>query len=129
VPLPLISRVAPAHSIITGCVVSVEAFFVGLVLAFWKKRDQFTYGFAEVVFGLFSIGAITYFLWDKPGLSKFVGIGSGLYVVSWGMGNFADAALEKFKAESVQLSLTVSNVEVALLKVSQADLVPPPAGK
>jgi hypothetical protein len=119
----LISRVAPAHLFITVSIVTVIAFIAGIVITVWKKRQQFTYGITEVVFGLFSIAAITYFLWDKPELSKFVGIGSALYVVSRGMGNVADAAMAELKAKRIQISATISNGEKVIVNVSEADVV------
>jgi hypothetical protein len=119
----LLSRAAPENLEITVGIITITAFLVGWVLTVWKKLQQFTYGIAEVVFGLFSIAAISYFLWEKPELSKFIGMGSGLYVVSRGMGNFWDAAVTKLKANKVQVAVTVSSGGTALLAVSESDLV------
>lgn len=119
----LISHAAPENLDVTVLVITCVAFIIGWVLTVWKRVQQFTYGIAEIVFGLFSIAAITYFLWEKPELSKFVGIGSGLYVVSRGMGNFWDAAIAELKAKRVQVAVTVSTGTTALLTVSESDLV------
>jgi hypothetical protein len=120
----LISTAAPENLGVTVTVITVSAFVIGWLLTFWKKRQLFTYGIAEIVFGLFSIAGISYFLWDKPELSKFVGLGSALYVVSRGMGNFWDATVDEIKSKKIQVTVTVSSGGTALLNVSETDLIP-----
>jgi hypothetical protein len=117
----LISRAAPAHLGITAFIVSFMAFVVGSILAGWKRRAPLTYGIAEAVFGVFSVASATYLLWDKP--AKFVGIGSGLYVISRGIDNFLNGAIEEIKKKRIQITLTLSNRGLPIWTVSESDLL------
>ena len=92
---PLFSSWAPTHLEVFATAVTALAFLVGIVFATWKRRQLFTYGIAEIAFGSLSVLEIMLHLWPEVNFSKFVGLGSALYVISRGAGNLGDAFLQE----------------------------------
>ena len=106
----LVATWAPGHLRITVTTITLAAFVLGFVIALWKKKQLFTYGIAEIAFALFTIFQIALHLWPLGRLADFVALGSALYVVSRGFGNFWDAFINETEIERVALQVGTGTV-------------------
>lgn len=103
----LFSQWAPQNAQTAASCVALLVFLIGLLLASWKRNQQFVYGMTEVLFGVLSAFQIGLLLWPKPDSSKVLGIASALYVISRGSGNVAEAfakeaaVIERVKVEDI----------------------------
>jgi hypothetical protein len=106
----LISEWAPQHLWAAATIIAASALTIGLLLAYWKRRQLLLYGVFEVLFGALTTLQVGLTLWPNGETSKFVAIGSALYVISRGAGNVADA----FKKEALleRLRLKVSDTDI-----------------
>jgi hypothetical protein len=95
---------------ITVTILTVSAFFLGFFITLWKKKQLFTYSIAEIAFALFTVFQISLHLWPEGRLSNFVALGSALYVVSRGFGNFWDAFTNETEIERLKVQLAELDV-------------------
>ncbi|MBI2681400.1 MAG: hypothetical protein HYX25_10405 [Candidatus Solibacter usitatus] len=101
----LIAEWAAHHVPQAATAIGFLAFVLGCLLAFWKRRQLFVYGVAEVVFGVFSAFQIALLLWPNGDPGKFVALASALYVVSRGAGNVADAVTKEMAIERLRVEV------------------------
>jgi hypothetical protein len=76
---------------------------LGVVVHWWKRKDQYTYGVGEFVFGVAVTVFITFSI--TPGqsvLSQWVGLGGAAYVIARGLSNRAEA---REKADGTSASI------------------------
>jgi hypothetical protein len=101
----LVAQWGPANQTTAAGLVTLIAFLLGWAIALWKKRQLFTYSISEMIFALFSIFQIAWSLWPTGELSRFVGLGSALYLMSRGAGNLWDAFVLKAEHDQVTVRL------------------------
>jgi len=104
---------APANPTDAGVVIGAGALIVGVLLAYWKRKQLFVYGIWEVVFGTFCVVQTAILLWSGPKTAKLVAIASALYVVSRGAGNIYSAFDEERRNNITRIAGRLKLAEVA----------------
>jgi hypothetical protein len=104
----LIATWAASNKSAAALLIAGSVFVLGWILALWKKKQLFTYGITEISFALLTAFQIGLSLWPEGDLSKFVGLGSTLYVASRGAGNLWDAFVTEAEKTSLPRRLKVT---------------------
>lgn len=98
----IISKWAVSNQTAAAFLIGAAIFVLGCILAAWKIKQKFTYSITEMAFAVLAAIQIGRSLWPSGELSKFIGLGSALYVASRGAGNLWDAFVEEAKKEEAE---------------------------
>ena len=101
----LIATWAPDNPIMVALLSSAVIFVFGVIAAIWKVKQKFTYGITEILFAVLSAFWITPTLWPDGELTKFIALGSALYVASRGVGNLGEAFSDEAKLERLKVTV------------------------
>lgn len=88
------------HPGVPAFIITIAVFTFGKMASLWKLHAQRSYGISEVVFGTL-LCFNTVYIAPKLNLSRLVGLGGAMYVISRGFNNIADSQNKNLSRGSV----------------------------